>query len=107
MVPAPPLNPSGLAERPGTFRGIKKTAAEWQGTARAIGHGPWFWLSTALSPPEPVGREARHLPGYKTEVKANGLRGDLPCAMGPLPASDRIEAKQLRMCLLSKRELRY
>ena len=46
---------------------------------------------------------ARHLPGFKTEAKANGLRGDLPCAMGPLPATDRLEAKQLRMCLLSKR----
>ena len=34
---------------------LLETAAEWQGTARAIGHGPWFWLSTALSPPEPVG----------------------------------------------------
>ena len=54
-----------------------------------------------------VNSTARHLPGYKTEAKANGLRGDLPCAMGPLPATDRLEAKQLRMCLLSKRELRY
>jgi hypothetical protein len=46
---------------------------------------------------------ARHLLGYKTEAKANGLRGDLPCAMGPLPATDRLEAKQLRVRLLSKR----
>ena len=44
-----------------------------------------------------------HLPGYRTEAKANWLRGDLPCAMGPLPATDRLEAKQLRECLLSKR----
>jgi len=43
-----------------------------------------------------------HLPGYKTEAKANGLRGDLPCAMGPLPATDSPEAKQLHVCLLSK-----
>ena len=45
---------------------------------------------------------ARNLPGYRAEAKANGLRGDSPCAMGPLPATDRLEAKQLRMCLLPK-----
>ena len=38
-------------------------------------------------------------------AKSSGteLRGDSPCAMGPLPATDRLEAKQLRVCLLSKR----
>ena len=39
--------------------------------------------------------EARHLPGYKTEAKAIGLWGDSPCATGPRPATDRLEAKQL------------
>ena len=34
---------------------LETTAAEWQRTAGTIGHGPCFWLSTALSPPEPVG----------------------------------------------------
>ena len=34
---------------------------------------------------------------------AIGLWGDFPCAMGPRPATDRLEAKQLRVCLLSKR----
>ena len=33
--------------------------------------------------------------------------GPWPCATSPYPATDRLEAKQLRMCLLSKRELRY
>ena len=49
---------------------------------------------------------ARHLPGYKTEAKANGLRGDLPCAMGPLPATGLPEAKQLRLCLSSKSQVK-
>jgi len=40
--------------------------------------------TTANSPPEPVGREARHLPGYKTEAKANGLEGHGPvCHKSP------------------------
>ena len=43
---------------------------------------------------------------FKREAKANGLRGDSPCAMGYLPATDRLEAKQLRVCLLSKRVLK-
>ena len=29
--------------------------------------------------------------------------GPWPCATSPYPATDRLEAKQLRMCLLSKR----
>ena len=62
---APPLNPSGLAERPGTFRGIKRKR-------------------------KPLGRRAL-----------------APCVTCPHPETDRLEAKQLRMCLLSKRELRY
>ena len=61
LVPLPPLNPSGLAERPGTFRGIKR------------------------------------------KRKPLGWRALAPCATSPHPATDRFEAKQLRMCLLSKR----
>ena len=30
-----------------------------------------------------------------------------PCVASPHPETDRLEAKQLRMCLLSKRGLRY
>ena len=62
---APPLNPSGLAERPGTFRGMKR------------------------------------------KRKPLGWRAMAPCVTSPHPETDRLEAKQLRMCLLSKRELRY
>ena len=62
---APPLNPSGLAERPGTFRGIKR------------------------------------------KRKPLGWRALAPCVTSPHPETDRLEAKQLRMCLLSKRELGY
>ena len=62
---APPLNPSGLAERPCTFRGMKLKR-------------------------KPLGRRAL-----------------APCVTCPHPETDRLEAKQLRMCLLSKRELRY
>ena len=62
---APPLNPSGLAERPGTFRGMKRKRT------------PMDWRAMA------------------------------PCVTSPHPETDRLEAKQLRMCLLSKRELRY
>ena len=63
---------------------LLEKAAERQRAARIIGHGPRFWLSTALSPPEPVGREARDLPGYKTEAKAIGLEGPgLLCHMPP------------------------
>ena len=32
-----------------------------------------------------------------------GLRGARPCVTSPLPETDRLEAKQLRMCLLLKR----
>ena len=59
------LNPSGLAERPGTFRGINR------------------------------------------KRKPLGWRALAPCVTSPHPETDRLEAKQLRMCLLSKRELRY
>ena len=34
---------------------LETTAAEWQGVTAAIGLGLWWWRSTALSPPEPVG----------------------------------------------------
>ena len=71
-------------EDEGAEKEVLETAAEWQGTDRTIGHGLWFWLSTALSPPEPVGREARHLPGYKTEAKAIRLEGHGPvCHKSP------------------------
>ena len=36
-----------------------------------------------------------------------GWRALAPCAACPHPETDRLEAKQLRMCLLSKLELRY
>ena len=38
-------------------------------------------------------------------LQAIGLRGARPCVTSPLPATDRLEAKQLRMYLLFKREL--
>ena len=57
---APPLNPSGLAERPGTFRGIKRKR-------------------------KPLGRRAL-----------------APCVTCPHPETDRLEAKQLRLGLLSR-----
>ena len=60
-APPPPLNPSGLAERPGAFRGIKR------------------------------------------KRKPLGWRALAPCATCPHPETDRLEAKQLRMCLLSRR----
>ena len=61
MRVAPPLNPSGLAERPGTFRGIKR------------------------------------------KRKPLGWRALAPCVTSPHPETDRLEAKQLLMCMLSKR----
>ena len=39
-----------VRQRPrGVARNNLETAAEWQRTARIRCHGPWFWLSTALS----------------------------------------------------------
>ena len=58
---APPLNPSGLAERPGTFRGMKR------------------------------------------KRKPLGWRAMAPCVTSPHQETDRLEAKQLLVCLLSKR----
>ena len=93
-------DPTGLAERPGTFRGITE--------AKAPGRKSSVMVLSPLGVPcweLPVGSgfansTARHLPGYKTEAKAIGLRGTWPCATSPHPETDRLEAKQLRTCLL-------
>ena len=59
--PPPSRRRSQWAERPGTFRGIKRKRK------------PLGWRSLA------------------------------PCVTCPHPETDRLEAKQLRMCVLSKR----
>ena len=45
--------------------------------------------------------------GIKRKRKPLGWRALAPCVTCPHPETERLEAKQLRMCLLSKRELRY
>ena len=45
--------------------------------------------------------------GTKQKRKPLGWRALAPCVTSPHPETNRIEAKQLRMCLLSKRELGY
>ena len=46
----------------------------------------------------------RGVTGCQAEAKAIGLRGTRPCRVtSPRPETDLLEAKQLRMCLLSKR----
>ena len=109
---APPLNPSGLAERPGTFRGIKRKRKP-MGCREAVELGlvPDPQGSPLREPPV----DPRDLPtqppgtfrGIKRKRKPLGWRAMAPCVTSPHPETDRLEAKQLRMCLLSKRELGY
>jgi len=46
-----------------------------------------------------------HLPGIKRKRKTLGWRAMAPCVTSPQPETDLPEAKQLRLCLFSKKEL--
>ena len=61
------------------------------------------------TPPAACGRNALSalLRGIKRKRKPLGWRALAPCVTCPHPETDRLEAKQLRVCVLSKRELRY
>ena len=52
VVEARTATGGSISQRPNA---LETTAAEWQRPTAAIGLGLWWWRSTALSPPEPVG----------------------------------------------------
>ena len=57
--------------------------------------------------PPLCGRIASSLVTQPELSSSLGSRALAPCVTCPHPETDRLEAKQLRMCLLSKRELSY
>ena len=71
--------------------------------ARQQAPGDISFSGAEASPTQPPGT----FRGIERKRKPLGWRALAPCVTCPHPETDRLEAKQLRMCLLSKRELRY